>query len=234
MDVPSWMRGRGVALWGVADLAGIDTPRDECGLGFPRAVSFALPVSPEIMAGVRNGPTPAYAAEYTRLNRRIDELSDALASAIRSAGFRAHALASSKRTDPVRLRGDFPHKTAATRAGLGWVGRNGQLITRPFGPWVRLGTVFTDVELRPATPVKRSYCGACRICIEACPARALQGAAWRPGVPREEILDAFACDRFKRERYAYLNEGRNCGICAAVCPYGSRTLKRPFPISASR
>lgn len=220
MDVPSWMRGRGVVCWGTADLAGIETPRDEGGRGFPRAVSFALPVEPQVMAGIRNGPTPAYAAEYARLNRRIDELSSALASAIRAAGFRALPLAASKRTDPLRLCGDFPHKTAATRAGLGWIGRHAQLITRAFGPWVRLGTVFTDLKLPAGTPVVRSGCGTCRVCVEACPARALTGRAWRPGVPREEILDAFACDRFKKERYAHLNEGRNCGICAAVCPRG--------------
>lgn len=226
MDVPYWMRERGVALWGVADLAGIATPRDDFGAGFPRAVSFALPVDPQIMAAVTNGPTPAYAEEYTRLNRRINEISLELAAAIREAGRRALALAASERTDDVHLRGDFPHKTAGTRAGLGWVGRHGQLITRPFGPWVRLGTVFTDLDLQPGKPFTRSFCGGCRACVVACPAGALKGAAWKPGLPREAILDAAACDRFKRQHYAHLNQGRNCGICAAVCPYGARSLNR--------
>ncbi len=226
MDVPFWMRERRVDLWGVADLAGIETPRDERGTGFPRAVSLALPLDPLIMAGVAGGPTPAYAEEYRRLNRRINEISVALAAAIRSQGFRALALAASERTDAVHLRGDFPHKTAATRAGLGWIGRHGQLITRPFGPWVRLGTVFTDLGLRSGKPFTRSFCGACRVCVEACPAGALKGVAWKPGLPREAILDAAACDRFKKERYALLNQGRNCGICAAVCPYGKRVLRR--------
>ncbi|MEJ5359818.1 MAG: 4Fe-4S double cluster binding domain-containing protein [Desulfobacterales bacterium] len=225
-EVHGRMRQWGVVLWGVADLAGIETPRDDCGAGFPRAVSFALPVDPQIMAGVASGPTPAYAEEYTRLNRRINGISRELAAAIREGGRRALALAASERTDDVHLRGDFPHKTAATRAGLGWIGRHGQLITRPFGPWVRLGTVFTDLGLQPGKPFTRSFCGGCRACVAACPAGALLGAAWKPGVPREEILDAAACDRFKRERYAHLNRGRNCGICAAVCPYGRRLLRK--------
>ncbi len=229
MDVPTWMAERGVVLWGVADLTGIDTPRDADGRPFPRAFSLALPVDPRIMAGVRNGPTPAYAAEYARLNGRIDELSRALAAEVRSAGCRALALAASERTDAVSLRGDFPHKTAATRAGLGWIGRHGQLVTRPFGPWVRLGTVFTDLGLAAGKPATRGFCGTCRACVEACPARALKGPSWRPGLPREEILDAAACDRFKKERFGYLNQGRNCGICAAVCPYGIRKLNRLSP-----
>ncbi len=90
-------------------------------------------MTPEIMAELATGPTPAYAAEYKRLNQRINDLSVALAEEIQRHGYAARPLAASERTDPETIRGDFPHKTAATRAGIGWIGRHCQLITRPFG-----------------------------------------------------------------------------------------------------
>jgi epoxyqueuosine reductase QueG len=135
-------------------------------------------------------------------------------------------LAASVRTDPENIKGDFPHKTAATRAGLGWIGRHCQLITRKFGSWVRLGTVFTDMELPSGSPVERSFCGRCMQCVEACPAGALTGNSWYPGLPREEILDVKICDRWKKENYFKFHKGHNCGICSAVCPYGLKVLKR--------
>jgi epoxyqueuosine reductase QueG len=217
------MEARGIVLWGGADLRGFPTPADGSGRRFPFAVSWAVRMDPGIMAGIRNGPTRAYADEYARVNARIDELAAALAGEMAARGFRSLPLASSDRTDPEKIAGDFPHKTAATRAGLGWIGRHCQLVTRPFGPWVRLGTVFTDMELPCGTPVERSFCGRCTRCVDACPAGALKGGAWRAGMPREELLDAGACDRWKKEHlYAY-HQGHNCGICSAVCPYGLKT-----------
>lgn len=220
-----WMDARKISLWGMADLREFSTPPDESGLGFPFALSLAIPMNPIVMAGIKNGPTRQYADEYTRVNNHINELSAALAAEIKNRGFRSKPLAASERTDMVDIKGDFPHKTAATRAGLGWIGRHCQLITRPFGSWVRLGTVFTDLEMPCGPPIERNFCGRCMLCVEACPAKALKGNAWYPGLARAEILDAKACDQWKKENYFQYNKGHNCGICSAVCPYGLRVLK---------
>ena len=225
----AWMRAQELTLWGAADLGGFATPQDLAGRGFPRALAFALPMQPRIMAGIQAGPNQAYADEYARVNRRINELAARLAAEIVSRGFRAQPLAASERTDKVNIKGDFPHKTAATRAGLGWIGRHCQLVTSTFGPWVRLGTVFTDLDLPCGPALKRSFCGRCNRCVDACPARALTGAAWRPGLPREAILDVRACDHWKKEHYFQYHQGHNCGICAAVCPYGLKILKANPP-----
>lgn len=221
-----WMQAQRVPHWGVADLREWATPEDETGQGFPFAVSWALPMPPRVMASIESGPNAAYADAYARVNRRIDDLSAALAAELRSRGFRSLALAASARTDPVRIKGDFPHKTAATRAGLGWIGRHCQLITRRFGSWVRLGTVFTDMAQPCGPPLEKDFCGRCMRCVEACPADALSGASWSPGVAREAILDAAACDRWKKTHYSQFHNGHNCGICSAVCPYGQKALKR--------
>jgi epoxyqueuosine reductase QueG len=135
-------------------------------------------------------------------------------------------LPASIRTDKKDIKGVFPHKTAATRSGLGWIGKHCQLITREFGPWVRLGTVFTNMKLDCGPPIEKEFCGICTVCVDACPAGALKGSAWKPGIPREEIIDVFACDRWKKENYMQFHKGHNCGICSSVCPYGLKVLKR--------
>ena len=172
-----WMESHEITLWGAADLRDCLTPRDETGQRFPFALSWAIPMNPQIMFNIQNGPNQAYADEYARVNNHINELSVALAAEIKLRGFRSKPLAASDRTDTVTIKGDFPHKTGATRAALGWIGRHCQLITRPFGSWIRLGTVFTDIELPCGPPIERNFCGRCTRCVEACPAKALKGNA---------------------------------------------------------
>ena len=220
-----WMAANEIALWGTADLRDFDTPVDENGKRFRLALSMAIPMNPNIMASIQSGPNQAYADEYTRVNHRINALSQALAADLWDRNIQALPLAASVRTDPVSIKGDFPHKTAATRAGIGWIGRHCQLITRPYGSWHRLGTVFVDMDLACGPPTEKSFCGSCKACVEACPAKALQGNAWHPGLPREALLDVQACDQWKKKNYYQFHQGHNCGICSAVCPYGLKVLK---------
>lgn len=208
------------ALFGVADISQLSGIKDKNGSPFPKAVSFAIPMDKTIMATVKTGPNRAYAVEYRSVNDRIDALCTTLVGVIEALGFRAKTFAASLRTDPVNIRGDFPHKTAATLSGLGWVGKNCQLITRRHGPWIRLGTVFTDLAVSSGNPIAKSGCGNCHECVDACPANALEGNSWEPGIPRERLLDVYRCDQWKKEHYFQYNKGHNCGICTAACPFG--------------
>lgn len=221
-----WMNLQKILLWGAADLRKFATPKDEAGNRFPFALSWAIPMNPKIMLSIQNGPNQEYANEYSQVNQQINELSILLAAEIKNRGSQSLSLGASERTDTINIKGDFPHKTAATRAGLGWIGKNCQLITRPFGPWVRLGTVFTDMDLECGTPMVKGYCGRCMLCIESCPANALKGKGWTPGLSRAEILDVKTCDLWKKENYYQYHHGHNCGICSAVCPFGLKALKR--------
>jgi epoxyqueuosine reductase len=221
-----WMKTQKITLWGTADLRHFSAPQDQKGKEFPFAISFAIPMNPKIMGSIQKGPNRAYANEYDRVNNHINELSTTLAEEIKVRGFQSRPLAASVRSDPVNIKGDFPQKTAATRAGLGWIGRNCQLISSQFGPWVRLGTVFTDIELPCGPPKEKDFCGHCLSCVEACPAKALKGGKWYPGLTREEILDVQACDQWKKKHYFQYHRGHNCGICSAVCPYGLKVLKK--------
>ncbi len=221
----SWMETHGISQWGAADLRAFATPLDETGEAFPFALSWAVPMDPHIMAGIQTGPNQNYADEYARVNTLINDLSNMLAAELQSRGFSSMALAASDRTDSTTIKGDFPHKTAATRAGLGWIGRHCQLITRKYGSWLRLGTVFTDMPINCGVPMERNFCGRCTICVDACPANALEGAAWDPGIAREKILNVHACDKWKKENYFQFHKGHNCGICSSVCPYGLKILR---------
>ena len=203
---------------------------------WPRAISIALALDPVILKGVKNGPTPEYHKEYLRANTTLNEIAQKTARLLLRAGYGAEALpATITESDQGpgyerTLRAAFQHKTAATRAGLGFIGKSGLLITPDFGPRVRLVTVFTDLPFPTGQPILEGRCGGCRLCVEACPAGAIRGQEWRAGMAREELLDARTC---RREAKRLLKErvGADeavCGICVAICPCGQRASDLPM------
>ena len=64
--------------------------------------------------------------------------------------------------------GPMLDRAAANRAGLGWFGKNTNILTPSIGSWVLLGQVITDLEIEPDPPLKKT-CGSCVRCIDACP-----------------------------------------------------------------
>jgi epoxyqueuosine reductase QueG len=213
----------GCSLYGFADLKGL-TPVNLA--KYHRGISFVFPMEPWVMNQLGDGPTDAYAVLYRQVNLRIDALAAEVLRTLKRKGHQAWALPASTRSDPVNICGDFQHKTAATRSGLGWVGKNCQLVTKTWGPWVRLGTVLTDAPFEPAQPIEKSLCGKCTKCIGACPAGALKGGGWRPGIKRDAILDAWACDHYKKTHFYAFHGGHNCGICTQACPVGRKLLRK--------
>ena len=84
----------------------------------------------------------------------------------------------SERLDqPVQARvyvdtGPMLDRAVAERAGVGWFGKNTNVLTRSHGSWVFLGQIITDLELEPDAPSKKT-CGQCRVCIDECPTGAI-------------------------------------------------------------
>jgi len=209
----------GIAMWGVA--AAPPTPWAYAP-ALPFAISLVWGLDPAIIAEVERGPTAAYVAEYDRVNRSLLEISRKLATVLRAMGGRAEPIQPTGSPDPTVTdwvdAHVFAHKTAATEAGLGWIGKTALFVSSTLGPRVRLATVFTDVELPAGTPVTESCCGSCRRCVEACPAGAGRDVTWSVGMRRDELLDFYACERQNVSNIGTV--GDICGICVAVCPQG--------------
>ena len=215
----------GASLVGFADVKNLPV---EITRSLPRAVSVAVALEPAIVRKISDGPTRNYFTEYVRLNNFLGELCEHAVGILTKLGAQTEAFkATTDQFDLVTLSTRVQHKTIATRAGLGWIGKSALLVTEAFGAAVRLATVFTDAELEVGEPVNDSRCGQCRRCLESCPADAIKGPNWSLGTSRESIYDAFACRKTARE----LSEMQGihstiCGICINVCPWTQKYVSR--------
>ena len=118
--------------------------------------------------------------------------------------------------------GPVLEKAFAQSAGLGFIGKNTNVITRSYGSWVFLASLITSLELEADAPHTGS-CGSCRLCIDACPTEALLG---------DYVIDARRCISYltiesKEPIPEDLKEKMSgwafgCDICQDVCPYNFR------------
>lgn len=112
-------------------------------------------------------------------------------------------------------------KSWANKSGLGWVGKNGLLITKQSGSFFNLATLITDLELIPDNPFVKDYCGTCTRCIDACPTEAILPNKVVNGSKcisyfTIELKDEFIPDEMKG---AFENRMFGCDICQDVCPW---------------
>ena len=126
----------------------------------------------------------------------------------------------------------FNHKMAATSAGIGWVGRNGLLINPEHGPRLSLATVLTDAPLAAAAPFEDSRCGACTLCRDHCPSKAITGAEWSRSNPFVELVRLGECRGHKAAGRQTAGKP-NCGLCITVCPYGRSKSKTDTEVPAA-
>ena len=123
------------------------------------------------------------------------------------------------------LLAPFSFKYAATRAGIGWIGKNDVVITKRYGPRARLSAVLIDAPLPCATPIVESRCpDDCRRCLEVCPCKALKGVKWDATKLRAEIIDYHRCNRMRSAFIPKLGRKSACGLCLAACPFGTGDL----------
>ncbi|UBF26884.1 tRNA epoxyqueuosine(34) reductase QueG [Kovacikia minuta CCNUW1] len=119
--------------------------------------------------------------------------------------------------------GPVQDKVWAERAGIGWIAKNGNVITRDYGSWVFLGEILTNLELVPDRP-HTAHCGTCTRCIDACPTQA---------IPQPSVVDANRCIAYHtiENRAEHLPAAivphlqgwvAGCDICQDVCPWNQR------------
>jgi epoxyqueuosine reductase len=186
----------------------------------------ALPEARALVAGARSylmetpqgagaaGPVGAVARyawvdHYAPLRAGLRAIADVLTA----AGWHARVLADDNA---------LVDRAAAHRAGIGWWGKNANLLLPSLGSWYVLGAVVTDAPLPPSAAPLDDRCGGCRRCIDGCPT----GAITAPGV-----VDARRClawllqaeGVFPREhRVALGNRIYGCDECQEVCPPNRR------------
>jgi epoxyqueuosine reductase QueG len=213
---------------GFSDLTGLLDPKFQ---DYNHALVIGLKLDDKIVDAIKTGPTGEYFEHYQWVSRQLSKVIKEIAALFDTEKIKnIPMIPSETRTGSYytpdyskTMRMLFSHKMAATRAGLGWVGKTDLFISEKFGPRLRLATVLVDYPLKgKLAPVTESKCGDCLLCVKACPAGAANGKAWRAGVDRDEFYDASKCFQKTVEfgRKLLNKDEHVCGICMAVCPFG--------------
>jgi epoxyqueuosine reductase len=225
LQIRTALRDRGASLVGFADLIGIPV---EARHSKRFAVSIAVALDASIVANIRNGPTPEYYSEYRRANALLSDLGKVTVNLIGDHGYQAISKEpTGVGIDPKTESTVLPHKTVATRAGLGWIGKCALLVTKEYGSAIRLTTVLTDAQLETAIPTDHSLCGDCEICVNFCPGNAPSGKNWNVKLYRDSFFDFSACRRAAKEGAAKIGiDDTVCGICVSVCPWTVKYIER--------
>ena len=112
-------------------------------------------------------------------------------------------------------------KAWAVRAGLGWLGKHSNLITKEYGSWVFIGEILLNLELDYETETINDHCGTCTACLDACPT----GAIVEPFlVDSNRCLSYATIELRSPDLPAEITENSNgwlygCDICQDVCPW---------------
>ena len=112
-------------------------------------------------------------------------------------------------------------KSWAQKSGLGWVGKNGNLITKNNGSFFFIATLITDLDLETDNPFIKDYCGTCTRCIDSCPTDAI--------LP-DKVIDGSKCISYftielkdllipGEMKGKFENKMFGCDICQDVCPW---------------
>jgi epoxyqueuosine reductase len=192
-------------------------------------VSVAVAIPPVVIQSIENGPTMDYYDAYYRINRLLDQIVTAGAEYLTGKGHQAYAQTTDVVTESDDYRTALPHKTVATRAGIGWIGKCALLVTKEYGSAVRLSSLITNAPLECAAPILDSRCGNCMLCTDACPGKAVSGKLWSAGIDRDTFFNPIKCRKAARELAAEQIEKEItlCGKCIYVCPYTQRYLHKP-------
>ncbi len=218
-----------VKSWGIS-LVGVGDVSEGLAREFrfiPVAVSLAIAHPPAEEGIIKNGPVTAYTNQFPLIDARLERIQEKVCSYLRSLGWKAFLIPPDTDKEDLRFAAKlfplFPHKTAATCAGLGWIGKNGLLVTQEHGARLSWATVLTDAPLETCRqPYISGMCGDCQLCRQNCPAGAISGQVWTRAASQGPLIDVKRCSRQMAVHYKTLGK-YICGHCIVACPLGGRT-----------
>jgi epoxyqueuosine reductase len=199
--------------------------------GYNYGITIGRKLDDVIIDQLNEGPTKDYYLHYLQINSELQEIGKKLSDKLTVMNIKNILIkptVSDEEYDAAienNMTHEFSHKMAATRAGLGWIGKTDLFISKKFGPRIRMTTIITSKPINiSGKTIDESKCGNCRICVDACPAGAANGRLWNINVKRDEFYDARKC-RNKCRELANKNISKDisiCGICVSVCPIGKK------------
>jgi epoxyqueuosine reductase len=174
-----------------------------------------LPANSADAVMMLNHPERAYISRYALgrdyhkvIRQRLEQLAQKLKAAVSDLGYRVF-------TDSAPVL----EKPIAIKAGLGWMGKHTNILSRTAGSWFFLGEIYTDLALAETGSVK-AHCGQCQACLEVCPTQAIIA-------PYQ--LDARRCISYLTIEYAGVipielrpligNRIYGCDDCQLICPW---------------
>ena len=222
-ELKNLLISKGADLVGFANLDGITTNKE-----MPFGICVAVRLSPELIRSINDGPNIFYYNEYFRINELLDKIVSEGAEYLIKHGFKAIAQTKTIVKVNENYESALPHKTIGTRAGLGWIGKCGMLVTNKYGSGIRISSILTNANLDCGEPINDSYCGDCGECVKFCPGEAVSGKLWNVKMNRSELLDVQKCAntarRLTKERIN--KDATICGKCFVVCPFTIKYINR--------
>jgi|WetSurMetagenome_2_1015567.scaffolds.fasta_scaffold17172_4 PAS domain S-box-containing protein len=222
--------------YGYADMRGLlpDTYAQ-----YPYAIAIGKKLQDDIIDELYDGPTLRYFQHYHQVNAELQKLGENIQNNLYQEHKTSLLIEPTISTGSVEyekyienLSYDVSHKMIATRAGLGWIGKTDLLVSKSFGPRLRLVSILISEDPGIASqPIETSLCGSCNICVEMCPAQAANGKSWNIHVHRDLFFNAFKC----REKCGELakiklnTHERICGLCVYACPKGRKKNQNSDP-----
>ncbi|NWJ52581.1 MAG: epoxyqueuosine reductase [Bacteroidetes bacterium] len=185
---------------------------------FPFTKSVIVLGIPIFIPMLETTPSIVYSELYNTTNRLLDEIAYKLAVVLNAKGHQSVFFPRDAYGDISILvkkpEAAFSHVIAAKYAGLGTIGYNHTLLTKEFGPRVRLVSILTDVDIAPDKMIEKDLCIKCEICKKCCPTSAFTTTEYLIA-----DMDKQKCAEYHKQLkddYRY-----PCGVCIKVCPIGA-------------
>jgi len=212
-----------VDTFGIADLellCGYETYPKDLLESYTRGISVGLKVPDDVFEKLPES-RPIYAKHYVMINDRLDLIAYEITKFLESKKYKALPVPASKPLKDLKWRSYISHRAIARTAGVGWIGKSLNLITKEHGPRVRFASILTNAPLEIGKPLENN-CGECQNCIDSCIVGALNSTSFKDYPKERELaLDIDKCVSKLQEFSKDPDIGvMVCGICLKVCPWG--------------